>query len=249
MILLPIMVQTTNRASESCIFLAGTLHPNPDYALGAMSIYQSINTFCFMFPTGFSTSGSSRVGLFLGRNQPTRAKLASNVSLSLASLLSFTMGSILFLTPHTTFPSLFTSDLNVILQTSYTIPLLAFYVFADGLQCALQGTIKGCGKQYIVAPIVVFSYWVIGVPLAYYKAFIVNDGAMDCDHAISLCGVRGLIFGLLTGTWVHMLLLLFVVLFTIDWWEEAVLAGARMSLAKQYVYSRGRTEKNNGCQC
>jgi MATE family multidrug resistance protein len=106
------------------------LHPNPDYALGAMSIYQSINSFCFMFPMGFSTAGSSRVGFFLGRNQPNQARLASKLSIWSSGLASVVLGSILLFTPHTMIPSLFTSDENVLLQTSYTIPLLAFYVVA-----------------------------------------------------------------------------------------------------------------------
>ena len=182
-----------------------------------------------MFPLGFSTAGSSRVGMFLGKYQPNHAQAASKYSLFFAGLLSLTMSFILFLTPHTLFPSLFTSDPNVILQTSYTIPLLAFYVFADGLQIGLQGTIKGCGKQFIMAPIVIFSYWVIGVPLSYFYTFTKNNGIMECD-ASSLCGIRGLIFGLLTGTWLHMLLLLFVVTYTIDWRQEAVFAEERISL-------------------
>ena len=95
-----------------------------------MSIYQSINSFCFMFPMGFSTAGSSRVGFFLGRNQPNQARLASKLSIWSSGLASVVLGSILLFTPHTMIPSLFTSDENVLLQTSYTIPLLAFYVVA-----------------------------------------------------------------------------------------------------------------------
>ena len=189
-----------------------------------------------MFPLGFSTAGCSRIGLFLGRNLPNQARIASRFSLLLAGSLGLTCGLILYFTPHTTFPSFFTSDENVILQTSYTIELLAFYVFADGLQIGLQGTIKGCGKQFIMAPIVLFSYWVVGVPLAYYNVFVRNRGILECN-AMSLCGVRGLIFGLLTGTWIHVLLLLIVVSLIINWRVEASLAEARMTL-KEYKRNR-----------
>ena len=225
-----------HRASETCIFLAGTLHPNPDYALGAMSIYQSINTFCFMFPVGFNTAASARVAMFLGKNKPADAYFASKISLFFAGLLSFTIGNILFFTPHTTFPSLFTSDHEVVSQTSYTIPFLAFYVFADGLQCCLQGIIIGCGKQFVMAPVVLLSYWVVGVPLGYYNAFMKNDGVLECD-AMSLCGVRGLVFGLLTGTWIHMLLFMTVFVLAINWKKEAELAQARMTQQNKGVTS------------
>lgn len=99
----------------------------------------------------------------------------------------------------------------------------------DGLQIGLQGTIKGVGKQFIVAPIVVFSYWIVGVPLAYYNTFVKNGGIMECG-VVSLCGVRGLVFGILTGTYAHMILLFIVVVFSIDWRKEATKAEARMSM-------------------
>lgn len=179
------------RASECCIFLAGTVQPFPDYAVGAMSIYQSINTFCFIFPIGFSTALTARVGMFLGRNEPCEAECSAWMGLLYASMSSVLISLILFLTPHTTFPSLFTSDEDVLLQCSHTIPFLAFYVVADGIQCGLSGAIKGCGKQCIMAPIVLFSYWVVGVPVSYYCTFVKNNGRMECGSK-HFCGIRGL---------------------------------------------------------
>jgi hypothetical protein len=41
-------------ASETAIFLSGRLVPFPDLALGALSLYQSINTFCYVLPLGLS---------------------------------------------------------------------------------------------------------------------------------------------------------------------------------------------------
>lgn len=205
------------------------MHPYPDRGLGAMSIYQSINTFCFIFPLGFSTASSSRVAMFLGKNQPSQAKYSARMGLFYASLNSSLVALILFFTRHTIFPSLFASDDEVLLQCSYTIPFLAFYVFADGIQCGLQGAIKGCGKQYIMAPIVLFSYWTVGVPLSYYFTFMKNKGNMECGLK-DLCGVRGLVFGLLSGTWMHMILTLGVFVFSIDWSREAQLAQQRLAV-------------------
>jgi Na+-driven multidrug efflux pump len=97
--------------------------------------------------------------------------------------------------PHTFLPSLFAPDEeDLILETSRTIPLLATYVFADGVQTALNGVIRGCGRQIIIVPIVVVSYWVIAVPLAYYLAFIVHGGEMECDEGY-FCGDVGLVGG------------------------------------------------------
>jgi MATE family multidrug resistance protein len=137
------------------------------------------------------------------------------------------MGSLLYFTPHTFFPSFFSPDEDVVQEASRTIPLLSFYLFADGVQVALNGVIKGCGRQCITMPVVVIAYWIVGVPLAYYLGFILHNGEMFCSD--TLCGIPGLVFGMTTGTWVHMLLLLFIVVFTTNWKVQAQRAKERLS--------------------
>jgi len=132
---------------------------------------------------------------------------------------------VLFLTPHTFFPSLFVPGAAVVDQTSHTIPLLASYVFADGVQVALNGIIKGCGNQILTMPVVIISYWVVGLPIAYYLSFIRHKGEM-CDELF--CGDVGLVTGMTSGTWVHMLSLAIVV-FRTDWLEETRKAKERMA--------------------
>ena len=100
------------------------------------------------------------------------------------------------------------------------MPLLALYVFADGIQTALNGTIKGCGRQALIMPVVLVAYWVVGLPLAYHWAFD--------ENCTNLCGDVGLVSGMTTGTWVHMLILAVLVLCSTNWPKEAEKAHARM---------------------
>ena len=222
-------------ASECIVFLSGRLAPDPDIAIAATSIYQTINTFFFMFPVGFSAASSARVGLFLGMNRPESAKMASRVSVVFAGFISATMGCILMFTPHELFPSIFTNDRDVLRMAASTIPYLAFYVFADGIQVALNGVIKGCGRQAIVAPMVIFAYWIVGVPMAYYNSFEKYDGTTVCNAGDITCGVRGLVAAMTAGTWVHFLLCFWVVAFFIRWEEEARLAHERMSRSENSI--------------
>lgn len=216
-------------ASELAIFLSGRLTPYPELALGAMTLYQSINTFCFMFPVGFAVAGSTRVGNLLGAGRPDGAALASLVSVLSAGSVSVLIGCILLLTPHGMFPSIFApSEPDLVEQTSRLIPLLAIYVIADGIQSALNGIIKGCGRQRVVMPIVVVAYWLVGIPLAYYFAFVRHNGIM-CDDSY-FCGDIGLVTGMTIGTWVHMLLLCIVVVVSTDWEVEAKKANKRMNV-------------------
>jgi len=231
-----------------------------------MTIYQTINAFCFMVSCGFAIAGTARVGNLLGAGNPGGAALAGWVSVGLCALGSGTLGLILYALPHDFLPGLFlSSSLDeeheaVIDQVAAVIPLLAVYVFADGIQSGINGIITGCGRQWIVMPIVIIAYWVVGVPLAYYLGIhrnggddtvcLVhrNDGDIDTagDHyyyydddsiydtdrdRIVLCGDVGLVAGMTVGTWVHMLLLAAVVIGATDWKVEAEKARKRVAIA------------------
>lgn len=208
-------------ASEVAIFLSGRFE-NPTVTLGAMTLYQSINSACFMFPIAFSVSGATRVSTWLGAGQASAAARASWVSVLCAASVSAVMGLILYRTPHTFFPSLFApSEVDLYNQAGQLMPLLALYVFADGIQSALNGTMRGCGKQALVMPVVVVAYWLVGLPLAYHWAF--NE---ECS---TLCGDVGLVSGMTTGTWTHMILLAILVWCGTDWPAEARKAHARIT--------------------
>jgi MATE family multidrug resistance protein len=215
-------------ASEICIFLSGTLTPNPNLALDGMAIFQSINSMCHMLPFGCMVAGSTRVGNVLGSGDARGAAVAATVSVSSAAFVSVSLATIWCWTPHSLFPSLFSQDEHVVAQTSKLIPLLSTYVVADGIQAALDGVMSGCGRQCVVMPILVVAYWIVGVPLAYYLAFVSHKGLM-CDDSL-FCGVGGLVVGMTTGTYVHMVLLAIVVIFTTNFKREAVRAKKRMSL-------------------
>ena len=160
--------------------------------------YQAMNTFCFMFPVACTVAGSARTGNFLGAGDAKSARVSSTVSVVSAGCLSLILGSVLLIVPHNFFPSIFDPDPNVVRETASTIPYLSLYVFADGVQYALNGIIKGCGRQPIVMPIVIISYWLIGLPLAYNFAFIQNGGITTCDGK-QLCGIVGLVSGMTIG--------------------------------------------------
>ncbi|KAL3904732.1 MAG: hypothetical protein SGARI_004789 [Bacillariaceae sp.] len=198
-----------------------------------MTIYQSINSFCFMFPMAFAVSGTSRVSNLLGSGFEQAAAWAGTISVCAAGAVSTILGLLLFLVPHTFIPGLFApNEPGVVYEASRTIPMLALYVIADGLQVALNGIIKGCGRQCVTMPIVLVAYWIVGVPLAYYLAFVVHDGESSCGDNNEdgwLCGDVGLVAAMTTGTWVHMLLLAMVVIGTTDWKLEARKAKERVA--------------------
>jgi len=239
-------------ASEIAILLAGRLHPNPSYALAGMSIYQSINSFCFMFPCGFGAAASTRIGTALGRDYPRGARLACRVGIASATCCSAILGCIIYFTPHVAIPSFFTEDEDVLSVTVTTLPYLAIYVFADGISATLGGVVKGCGRQTILMPIVLFAYWVVGLPVGYYLTFVRNGGNTMCtienndgeDYSPFGCGVVGLVIGLTSGTWVHCILLALTVYISVDWSVEAERAQERLALEMELLVRRDDSDKD-----
>jgi MATE family multidrug resistance protein len=228
-------------ASEVSIFLAGRLSPSPELALGGMTLYQSINSFCFMFPVSIGVSGSTRVGNLLGSGESDAARFAGNVSILCAGATSGILACALYFVPHTFFPSLFAPDEeDLIRETSATVPLLAVYVFADGIQSAFNGIVKGCGRQVVIMPIVIIAYWIVAMPLGYYLAFLRHDGYM-CDDSY-FCGIVGLVTGMTMGTWVHMILLGVAVIAPMNWELEANKARERVGTHQEVERRLSATE-------
>ena len=216
-------------ASEVLIVLAGRLQPSPELALGAMTLFQSLNSLCFIFPISFSIAGAMRVGNLLGANQASAAAFASKVTLGSSVTVSGILAILLVATPHSFFPSLFApSAADLIQETSRLIPLLSLYVVGDAFASGFNGVIKGCGRQAVAVPVVLVSYWVVGIPAAYYMAFVRHDGELGCDNNSFFCGDRGLVLGSTVGTWLHALLLGMVVSGGTDWKAEARKAGERV---------------------
>ena len=250
-------------ASEIAIFLAGHL-PSPAIGLASMSIYQSINSFCFMFSVGVSVACSTRVSNLLGSRDPIGAQFAANVSVALAGAMSALLAFGLLVTPHTYFPSLFTTNDSIIEEAGATISYLSLYLIADGMQYTINGIVKGCGRQCVVMPIVIFAYWVVGLPLAYFMAFhwekrsfiLLHENSKVFSIVIknlpeSFEGVTGLVFGMTMGTWIHFILLALIVGLNTNWSLETEKAQARIMLEqiKEADIKTKNVENGNNILC
>ena len=69
----------------------------------------------------------------------------------------------------------------------------------------ISGALRGLGKQTIVTWIVLFSFYVLVLPLAYYFAFMKN------------LGIFGLWLGPICGCSVELLISIVIIFFYIDW--------------------------------
>lgn len=87
----------------------------------------------------------------------------------------------------------------------------------DGLTIVVNGALKGCGRQMLQAPVVVASYYLLGLPLAWFLAWPLQLRTL------------GLALGALAGTACN-LLAFAALLHRTDWSHMA--CAARQRLAK-----------------
>ena len=183
-------------ASELLILFAGYL-PQPDAAVAAMSIYQVTNAFAFMIAVGFGVAAVTRVSHELGKGNARQAKYSSTVALRLIVVVEIVVSALVFFS-RKTWGCLFTKDTDVTDLLSKLMVPLAFYVAFDALCCVSTSILRGCGRQSVAAPIVVFAYYCVGIPSALLLAFKTSLGAMGlaiggtigtATHAFAMCAV------------------------------------------------------------
>ena len=203
-----LMMMTEWWASEIIVFMSGVLSRDTavsDVQVSAMTIYQNIIVLCWMAPAGLAVSGSTRVGNALGERDPGRSNLAAVVATALAALVSLLAAAAMVLS-RSWWLFLFTSDPQTTAAVAVILNFLFLYAFADGIQTAITGVLQGMGRQRVGGPIVVVAYYVVGIPLSAALAF---RWGLDL-------GVVGLCAGTTVGTFVHMILFVYV-LATTEW--------------------------------
>lgn len=168
----------------------------------------------------------TQVGNALGANLPSNAHLSATVAPFLAFLVSAIISLSLFFV-QTPWVKLFTDDREVITLLRGIFPVLVVYTVADGVQSALTGILKGLGKQKIAGPIVIFSYYIVGLPFSVFLAFHISGIGADLD-------LFGLVVGTVIGTYTHMLLFAIVVYRT-DWKYEAYYVHGKSKLVVLYT--------------
>ena len=200
-------------ASELNILIAGWL-PDPERNVAAVSIFQITNALAFMLPIGFSVAALTRASNELGAGRARRAEFASDVAFAMILVVECVV-SVAILLVKDAWARLYTADERVVSLVSKLLVPLAVYTAFDGALCVATGAVKACGKQWVAGPVVLFAYYVVGIPLAYYLAFTRRQGAM------------GLAIGATVGTMIHAAIIIAAVRRT-DWPLEARRAAERV---------------------
>ncbi|KAH8512136.1 hypothetical protein H0E87_009369 [Populus deltoides] len=203
------------------VLIAGLLK-NAEVALDSLSVCTTISGWVFMISVGFNTAASVRVSNELGAGHPKSASF-SVVVVTLCSFIISVIAAIIVMIFRDSISYIFTEGEVVAKAASDLSPFLAATLILNGIQPVLsdkfvcvEGVAVGCGWQAFVAYVNVGCYYLLGIPLGVLLGFKFDLGA------------KGIWSGMLGGTLLQTMILLWVTLRT-DWNKEVESAKNRLN--------------------
>ncbi len=172
--------------------------------LAAHGIALQLATIAFMVPLALSNVATVRVGKALGRKDWLGLERAgySVIAISISTAL---IGAIIFWTFPEPLVRIFLDETmpDTALVVAYAIPLVfvaAAFQLVDSAQVVATGVLRGLKDARTPMLIAVFCYWMVGMPVAYSFAFVLNFGGIGLWFGLALA--LGLAAILLNGRFV-----------------------------------------------
>jgi MATE family multidrug resistance protein len=156
---------------EASIFALIALFLSPLGALAVASHQITLNysAVVFMIPLSISSAITIRVGHAIGKQRFDRARLISKTGLILNSSLAL-MTAALTLIFAENIAAIYTRDPEVIAISVGLLYLNALYQFSDAFQVGASAALRGYKDTRVPLMMIVFAYWVVGLPLGYSLA-------------------------------------------------------------------------------
>jgi MATE family multidrug resistance protein len=149
-------------------------------ALAAHQVTHSLNSLAFMPALALSQAATVRVAFHMGGGRPAEARDTGYLALRMVALMMAGFGAIILLfTDQLTL--LFIGDANpdagaiMPLVGVLNLILVAFLVF-DGFQTVASGALRGLKDTRMPLLIGIFSYWMVGFPVAVAAGFWLGIG-------------------------------------------------------------------------
>lgn len=123
----------------------------------------------FMVPLGIAYAITVRVGRAAGRRDPAGIRRAGLVGFGLV-LATQTLSSVLIFTLRWPIARLYTTDPAVVAGAAALLLLAGVFQFADGIQVAANGALRGIKDARVPMLLTAIAYWGIGMPVGLYLA-------------------------------------------------------------------------------
>ncbi|MBS4190874.1 MATE family efflux transporter [Bacillus sp. FJAT-49705] len=163
---------------ETSIFAAVTLFMSNFNTTTIAAHQAALNfaSFLYMIPLSISMALTIVVGFEVGANRYKDAKQYSWIGITIAVIMAFLCGVILFFL-RTEVAAIYTKDLEVVHLTAQFLIYAIFFQLSDAIQAPVQGALRGYKDVNITFIMALISYWIIGLPIGYYLANNTSWGA------------------------------------------------------------------------
>ncbi|GJT13751.1 DETOXIFICATION 53-like protein [Tanacetum coccineum] len=191
---------------EIILFLSGLLE-NPQSCVAATGIIMQTTGVIYVIPFSLSLSISQRVGNELGAGQPSSARWAAIIGISIA----FIYGLIVFglsVTLRNTLGKLYTNEVQIIGLLSSALPITGLAELGNAPQTAACGALTGSARPKVGVRINIAAFYLIGLPMSIVLAFVFK------------IGYRGLWLGLVASQAACVSLMVYTLVKT-DWRDQA----------------------------
>ncbi|MFZ6012167.1 MAG: MATE family efflux transporter [Bacteroidota bacterium] len=145
------------------------------YTQAAHQIAINLATISYMTTAGLASAATIRVGYFLGRRDFRNMHMAAHSLLGMA-LAVMCVWAVLFIFGRYWLPSLYVNDPGVISIASSLLVIAGLFQLSDGTQVVCIAALRGLLDVKIPSALIFISYWIIGLPLGYYLAFVLDFG-------------------------------------------------------------------------
>ena len=139
-------------------------------AAAAHQIAINFASITFMVPLGLALAITVRVGNAAGRNDPAGVRYAGFGGIAL-TFVTQALASSLMLGIPLWIARLYTDAPAVMALAAHLLMLAGAFQFADGIQVASNGALRGLKDTRLPMFITVLAYWGIGMPVGYMLAF------------------------------------------------------------------------------
>ncbi|HJU07916.1 MAG TPA: MATE family efflux transporter [Rhodanobacteraceae bacterium] len=139
-------------------------------AVAAHQIAINVASITFMVPLGLALAITVRVGNAVGRNDPHGVRYAGLGGISLTLATQCVASALMLGIPHL-IARAYTDTPAVLALAAQLLMLAGAFQFADGIQVASNGALRGLKDTRVPMFITVLAYWGVGMPIGYFLAF------------------------------------------------------------------------------
>lgn len=169
-------------AFATAAIIAGTLGA---YAQAAHQVSIQLASTTYMMASGIAAAATIKTGTNFGRQNKHRLQMHAASSYHII-LLFMCCTALLFISLNGFLPYLFTRDQEVIVIASKLLLIAGIFQLFDGTQVVGLGILRGMGDVNVPTVIAFFSYWVVGIPVAYLMGTYTSLGVMGIWLGLTL---------------------------------------------------------------